>query len=190
MNTAPASCSSATPGFPCLSHSYIEWMESPQECGHKRRNVILLSATPQTNGRVRTHTPQVQACLNAGGRKLYWELFLLIKQLSYSLGLHATVVKQLFTRNLEEFWLFTLNWFLLLYILSSVKTAVLNLPFLFAIVTKKNNKLIGGQRLEASLQINFRERKKHRCKICKRNMEEEVDRCSRRVEEGDIEDIK
>lgn len=39
MHTVPASsaCSSATPD---LSSSHTEWMEPPEECGHKRRNGI------------------------------------------------------------------------------------------------------------------------------------------------------
>lgn len=65
MHTVPASssCSSATPD---LSSSHTEWMEPPEECGHKRRNVIFAECyhpsttqcTHATNGYVcpQTHT--------------------------------------------------------------------------------------------------------------------------------------
>ena len=71
--------------FSCSLCSHTQRMEPPQECQHKRRNVILLSATPQTNGRVRRSTPQVQACLNTGGKKSYYDFFFLIKGFAYKI---------------------------------------------------------------------------------------------------------
>lgn len=70
--------------LPLQQRSHTEWMEPPEECGHKRRNVILLSATPSTRplrhtrAHTQTHTEaplQVQACSNAGGKKSYYDFF-------------------------------------------------------------------------------------------------------------------
>lgn len=60
---------------PCSSRSHTEWMEPPEECGHKSRNVVLLSAKPPnqwTCAHTHRSTPQVRACLNAGGKKPYY----------------------------------------------------------------------------------------------------------------------
>lgn len=41
--------------LPLQQRSHTEWMEPPEECGHKRRNVILLSVTPSTRPLRHTH---------------------------------------------------------------------------------------------------------------------------------------
>lgn len=76
---ASSSCSSATPGFPCSRRSHTEWMEPPEECAHKSRNVILLSAHPPSQwicARTHRRTPQVRACSNAGGRNSHYDFYL------------------------------------------------------------------------------------------------------------------
>lgn len=79
-HTAPASssfsCSSAAPGFPCSSRSHTEWVEPPEECGHKRRNVILLIANPPAPSPNQRTCAQVRAFLNAGGTKILSMLLL------------------------------------------------------------------------------------------------------------------
>lgn len=63
MHTVPASsaCSSATPD---LSSSHTEWMEPPEECGHKRRNGIFAecyhpSTAPCTHATNRYVCPRI-----------------------------------------------------------------------------------------------------------------------------------
>lgn len=85
MHTVPASssCSSATAG---LSSSHTEWMEPPEECGHKRRNAIFAECyhptTAQRTHATNTHlcpliythrtTLQVWACLDDGAKEPYF----------------------------------------------------------------------------------------------------------------------
>lgn len=62
MHTVPASssCSSATPG---LSSSHTEWMEPPEECGHKRRNVIFAECYHPSTAQC-THATNGHLCQN------------------------------------------------------------------------------------------------------------------------------